>query len=130
MSTALGKLLRELRGKKSLREAAEIAGVSHNYLSIVEKGKDPRSGAPVSPSPETLKKLAAAYHHSYDHLMAVAGYTEENKTESTYGLSDSQIDSIIKEAEAHYSVNLHDDPVVLDAMKQLIESLAKMKQGK
>lgn len=77
----LGKLLKKLRGNHSLREASKITGISHNYLSIVERGLDPRSGAPVSPTPDTLKKLAEAYHYPYEELMKVAGYIEESKTQ-------------------------------------------------
>ena len=39
----LGDLLRDLRGKESLRDAAERIGISHTYLSILEKGNDLRS---------------------------------------------------------------------------------------
>lgn len=70
----LGRLLKSLRGKESLRKAAERAGISHTYLSIIEKGVDLRSGSPVSPTPETLKSLAKAYDYPYEKLMIVAGY--------------------------------------------------------
>lgn len=73
----LGELLKQLRGKRSLREAGKLTGISHNYLSIVERGVDPRSGAPVSPTPETLKKLAESYNYSYEKLMQMAGYIDE-----------------------------------------------------
>lgn len=70
----LGEFLRKLRGKRSLRAISEISGVSHNYLSIIEKGVDPRTRSPVSPSPETLRKLSEAYNYSYEELMIKAGY--------------------------------------------------------
>lgn len=93
----LGELLRELRGKESLRSVAKRAGVSHNYLSIVEKGVDPRTGAPVKPSPDTLRSLSRAYNYPYKDLMLVAGYSEiddqdeqeiESVTKSINALSD------------------------------------------
>lgn len=58
----------------SLRKAAEIIGVSHSYLSNLEKGVDPRSGAPINPTPETLKLIAKAYNIDYDLLLEYAGY--------------------------------------------------------
>lgn len=61
----------------SLREASKKTGISHNYLSIVERGTDPRSGSPVSPTPETLKKLSEAYNYPYEELMKIAGYIDE-----------------------------------------------------
>lgn len=39
----LGKYLKELRGEKSLREAAKQIGISHTYLDTIEKGFDKRS---------------------------------------------------------------------------------------
>lgn len=74
----LGDLLRNLRGKESLRDAGKRTGLSHTYLSIIEKGFDPRSGKPVKPTPETLKLLSEAYNHPYEDLMIKAGYIEEN----------------------------------------------------
>lgn len=64
----------------SLREASKKTGISHNYLSIIERGIDPRSGSPVNPTPESLRKLADAYDYSYEELMKIAGYIE-NKAE-------------------------------------------------
>lgn len=78
----LGELLRKLRGKMSLREASKKTGISHNYLSIIERGVDPRSGAPVNPTPETLNKLSEAYNYPYTKLMSVAGYLDENSVEN------------------------------------------------
>ena len=59
----LGKRLRDerLRRKLSLRDAAAKIGISHTYLSAVEKGYDPRSGAAVMPSQEVLLKVCRAY---------------------------------------------------------------------
>lgn len=73
----LGDLLKELRGKDSLREASKKTGVSHTYLSIIEKGHDLRSGSPVKPTPETLKSISKAYNYSYNELLRLAGYIDE-----------------------------------------------------
>ncbi len=74
MSTELGKLLRELRGKKSLREAAELTGLSHPYIRVIEKGGGSSTKFPTQPSADTLKKFAAAYNYPYSDLVEVAGY--------------------------------------------------------
>lgn len=83
----LGSLLKKLRGKESLRDASKRSGVSHNYLSLLEKGTDPRTKAPIKPSPETLKKLAEAYNYSYEELMNAAGYLDES---SEYNKEEEQ----------------------------------------
>lgn len=72
----LGTLLRELRGKRSLREIAEITELSHTYIADIEKGYRRGTKKPIHPSPETLKRLADAYDYPYPRLMQVAGYIE------------------------------------------------------
>lgn len=54
MSFELGKLLRELRGKKSLRDAAELTGLSHNYIKVLEKGGGSSTKFPTQPSKNYL----------------------------------------------------------------------------
>ena len=59
----LGETLIQARLKKglSLRAAASAIGISHTYLSALEKGYDPRSGIKITPSQEVLVKLCSAY---------------------------------------------------------------------
>lgn len=58
----------------SLRLAAEKSGLSHTYISFLEKGEHPKTGKPINPTPDTLKALSKAYNYSYDDLMEKAGY--------------------------------------------------------
>lgn len=58
----------------SLRDAAKKIGISHSYLSTLEKGMDPRTNAPIRPTPETLHLISNAYNLNYEQLMALAGY--------------------------------------------------------
>lgn len=58
----------------SLRDAASAIGISHSYLSALEKGADPRTGSEFKPAPEVLKKIALAYDLEYYNLMALCGY--------------------------------------------------------
>lgn len=69
-----GDYLKELRGNRSLREMEKITGLSHTYLSSLEKGYDPRSKKERKPTPETLKKLADTLNVSYFELMEKADY--------------------------------------------------------
>lgn len=75
----LGELLKDLRGKESLRDASKRIGISHTYLDTIEKGFDKRSGKHVNPTPETLKLLSKAYNYDYEKLMIHAGYLETSK---------------------------------------------------
>lgn len=72
-----GTFLRELRGNRSLREMQKITGLSHTYLSSLEKGVDPRSGKERKPTPEILKKLSETLEVDYTSLMAKAGYSKK-----------------------------------------------------
>lgn len=75
----LGRYIRMLRGKRPLREIAEKAGLSHTYISDLEKGLRRGSKKPVKPTPETLKKISDALGASYTELMVLAGYWPEEE---------------------------------------------------
>jgi transcriptional regulator with XRE-family HTH domain len=68
-----GELLRELRqGRQlSMREAAKRAGLSHGYLSQLERGRV------AHPSPQILRALASVYDEPYGRLAACFGYADE-----------------------------------------------------
>jgi len=77
----LGALFREIRLSKkwSIRQAAKKMVISYSYLSILEKGVDPRTGKDSNPKPETLKIISKAYGYPYEELMKAAGYlSDEN----------------------------------------------------
>ncbi|WP_121605554.1 helix-turn-helix domain-containing protein [Virgibacillus sp. Bac332] len=80
----IGKLLIELRGKESLREASKRIGISHTYLDTIEKGFDKRSGKVVKPSPDTLRLISNAYNYPYIKLLRLAGYIDEAKDEEEF----------------------------------------------
>lgn len=74
----LGKLLEELRGKRSLREVAKATGLSHTYIRDIEIGIRRGSKTPITPSPEALKKLSHVYQYPYGELLKKAGYLPED----------------------------------------------------
>ena len=71
-------ILKRKELKLSLRDASNLIGISHSYLSTLEKGVDPRTGAPINPTPETLRLLSGAYKIPYENLMKAAGYISES----------------------------------------------------
>lgn len=94
----LGKILKEKREELhlSLRKASELIGVSHTYLSNLEKAIDPRSNVPVRPTIDTLKLISSAYKMDVNKLVELAGYDflidEKNKNDSiTYSKEDMEI---------------------------------------
>lgn len=75
----LGELFRQIRLSKnwSIREAAKRMGISYSYLSILEKGIDPRTGKDSNPKPDTLRLISKAYDYPYEELMKAAGYLND-----------------------------------------------------
>lgn len=72
----LGQVLYNKRKelKISLRDAAEKLGISHSYLSILEKANDPRSDSPIKPTIDTLKFISEAYKLDMNDLLELSGY--------------------------------------------------------
>lgn len=70
----LGRMLKEYRGKRSIRELSRQLGISHTYLDSLEKGYDPRTQRKRKPTPETLKKLSEGLGAPYVELLEVSGY--------------------------------------------------------
>ncbi|WP_261806118.1 helix-turn-helix domain-containing protein [Lapidilactobacillus luobeiensis] len=92
MTNNLGQYLREIRGKRSLREISEMTNgrLSHTAIANIEKGTNGRK-EPVKPSPDTLKILADVYHIDYVKLLNMAGYInkkDEEKDKNTVDLDD------------------------------------------
>lgn len=86
----LGELFRQIRISKnwSIREASKRMGISHSYLSVLEKGIDSRSGKDSNPKPDTLKMISKAYEYPYEELMKAAGYlSEEPITDRKFDLT-------------------------------------------
>lgn len=101
----INDFLKELRGRMSLREAAQRSGLSHSYIAALEQNKRPGSNGPISPSPDSLKRLAEAYRYPYEELMRKAGYIEsENKDESEKDVVDKFIE--------YLELDLSDDEII------------------
>ena len=110
----LGELLRELRGKRSLREIGELTELSHTYISDVEKGYRRGTKKPINPSPETLKRLADAYNYPYEKLLNVAGYLKQEEKEIEI---DGQIIHIPAEAYMVFQ-EIMKHPVAFENLKK------------
>lgn len=66
-----------MKRKLSLREASAIIGISHTYLSALEKGRDPRSKKPVTPSPGVVFNICNAYGLDFVELIGDSGIPDE-----------------------------------------------------
>jgi transcriptional regulator with XRE-family HTH domain len=115
----LGDFLKDLRGNLSLREVQEGTGISHTYLSTLEKGYDPRTKKQRKPNPEVLLKLARFYKVSYSDLMFLAGYLENEDKHSDVSFHEKA--EKIKE----YSFTLKE----LDEQREQLKSLKNIKSS-
>lgn len=113
----------------SLRDAAKLIGISHSYLSTLEKGVDPRNGLPVKPTPETLKLISSAYDVSYDFVMTLAGYYELNDSDDSLFIQKDEkdverlLDKIKYIFMEHDDLTLSGEPVSKDALESIIDAL-------
>lgn len=101
--------------KLTQEEAASRMGIVRSTYANYESGKR-------EPDFDTATKMADFYDVNVGWLL-----TGENEKGNVYTLPDSEYERIIKEAEAHFKVDLHDDPVVLAAVRQMIQMLAEAK---
>ena len=65
----IGTIVRNLRGKMSLRDFAQKCGVSHTTVDYIEKGFDFRTGKPSHPSAVVLNKIATACNVPLDYIL-------------------------------------------------------------
>lgn len=57
----LGEIIKQYRSEHgySMLEFANRCGISKQYVSFLEKNMNPKNGNPISPSVDTIKKVAA-----------------------------------------------------------------------
>lgn len=67
----LKEYLREYRASHGLsqRQFAEACGLSNGYISMIERGYNPKTKEPIICSLPTLQKLAAGMHISLNQLL-------------------------------------------------------------
>ena len=68
----LSKILRDYRQEHGLKLQvfADRAGLTKQYISMLENNKNSKNGKPIIPSLETLRKLASAMYMNIDTLVA------------------------------------------------------------
>lgn len=115
---SFGERISYLRNKRELsqEELAKILKIGKSTLGMYETDKR-------EPNHEMTAKIAEFFDVSIDWL------TTGKEKESVQALPEEFVNSLIKEAETEYKVNLRDDPVVESALRDLISHLAKMKQS-
>lgn len=116
----LSKLLVKLRGRDSLRDVADRSNkrISHSYLNILEKGRDPRSGKPIKPTPEALRIVSELYSYSYEELMILAGYLDRPPSNN-----NDPIEETVEQAAANMFAEYGNQPSI--QLKELIREVVQ-----
>ena len=67
----LGEYLKKYRKEHemTMQEMADICGFSKSYVAMLEKGINPTTNKPVSPTIQTLDKIARATKQDIDSLL-------------------------------------------------------------
>ena len=77
----LGDLIKTYRSdnKLSLRVFAERCGLSHTYISALEKNIDPRTGKPIAPTLDTVKYISKGMNMSIEEILKILDDEQEFK---------------------------------------------------
>jgi transcriptional regulator with XRE-family HTH domain len=99
----LGEYLREQRhgAKLSLRQLADLAGVSNPYLSQIERGLK-------KPSAEILQQLAKGLRISAESLYVRAGILDEQDDRQVETKSAILADSLLAERQKRVLLDIYD----------------------
>lgn len=68
----LGELIVEYRQEHDLsqRQFATLCGLSNGYISMLEKGKNPKTGQPVAPTLQMYQKISAGMGITINELFS------------------------------------------------------------
>ncbi|MBQ9832494.1 MAG: helix-turn-helix domain-containing protein [Clostridia bacterium] len=71
----IGNIIKKYRklNSVSMDEFAKRSGLSKGYISMLESGKNPKTGKPIAPSLETYESIALAMNLPADMLIKMAG---------------------------------------------------------
>ena len=92
----LGEYIKKYRDAHDLsqRQFSSVCGVSNGYISMIESGKNPKTGEPITPSPQTVRVIANGMGLTMQELLSevddlyldLTGY--EKQPPSVEGLSE------------------------------------------
>lgn len=97
----LGELIKEYRNKNNLtlREFANICGLSHSYINLLEKGVDSRSNKPVEPTLDTIEKVSKAMGSTSEDILKETGFIVNEPSTTKTSLNINEQEQLDKEAK-------------------------------
>ncbi len=107
------KNIRLARGL-SLRDFSDRLGISHAYLSKLEKGLDPRTKKYIAPTMETLTKIAEGLDIPTDRFLEMCGFFGEQDSLDLKAETETFLDAIKTAESVRYGeYELTDDDIAL-----------------
>lgn len=138
MNNNLNTILKSKRLEKdmSLRQFSEFLGISHAYLSKLEKGTDPRTGKEIAPTMDTLMKISDALNINISTFLEMCGYTNKKtislnsfkQSFEVFDLVEAVIDILLNAENLTYNGNpitRKDTEIITDALKIGVELALK-----
>lgn len=106
--------LRKIRKSKgyTIREVSDRSGVSAAYISQLENGN---RGVP---SPDILMKLSEGLNFSYDDLMRIAGYIEDERKTNQIQKAPINLRKLLRDNEIMF-----DGVILTETQKEWVERI-------
>ena len=89
----LGEVVKQYRIKNDLsqRQFAKMCGISNGYISMLEEGKNPKTGEAIVPSLAMFKKLSSAMGITVNELMLQSDESEVSLASPTVEIETSDL---------------------------------------
>ncbi len=113
--TKLSYYLKAIRKEKnmSLREFSDYLGISHAYLNKLEKGIDDKTGKEISPTIDTLIKIANSLEVDTKSFFEICGFFDKKKSDCFDNEIDitDYVEGIIDKLIIADNITINDKPL-------------------
>ncbi|WP_425059171.1 hypothetical protein SCACP_38440 [Sporomusa carbonis] len=125
----LGSYIRAKRDEKglSLRDFAKQCGLSHSYIDNIEKGYDSKTKKPMSPTLDTLEKLAIGLGVPLSDVMIQAGYNGFIQTTKkiTFSNQDNMYNVVARSSALPKEIREQFVNISIDQIRELEKAFSK-----
>lgn len=114
----LGDLLKTYRSRNkiTMKEFADSCGFSKAYVGMLEKGINPTTGKPVSPTVQTLEKIAKGMGRDLDSLLKALDEDQPVTISRVKPLDSEEI----KLVDNYREMNAEDKDFLWDIVRRLL----------
>ena len=124
----IGQIIKEYRDERGLsqRQFATMCNVSNGYISMLERGINPKTNEPITPSLSALKAIALAMNISLNKLLEIAEDIPVDISNRTS--SDAATEIVLSAREKELILAYRANPAMQSAVDKLlgIEEIAEV----